>query len=86
MSTGIRSRCIASLRDTEGRMGEFDSFPRGPESETMFTRQFEVAKAIVAANDTSVLPPAGALVDAPRPVLARKRPVRLWQAWRSSRI
>src|SRR5215467_10461863 len=26
------------------------------ESETMFTRQFEVAKAIVAANDTSVLP------------------------------
>ena len=26
------------------------------ESETMFTRQFEVAEAIVAANDRSVLP------------------------------
>ena len=40
------------------------------ESDTWFSRQFQVAKAIVAENDRSVLPRFGALVDAQRPVLS----------------
>ena len=48
---------LASAHPIRGQQGPSAAeLLRQFESETLFTRQFEVAKAIVAANDTSVLP------------------------------
>src|SRR5262252_4269013 len=49
-----------------------DQVVRQFERETVFWRQFEVAQAIVAANDRSVLPRLEPWLTHKRPVLSRK--------------